>query len=90
MTLGHPTYDLIAFLLLVAGFLVGPGGLTCGGWTLTPLFAWYDLWVGAYFDRKLVVPCVGLVLTWPRPGYRKASTAEVVEEFDVPEVFLET
>lgn len=32
------------------------------------LFAWYDLWVGAYWDRKerklyiLPIPCVGVVL----------------------------
>jgi len=31
------------------------------------LFAWYDLWVGAYWDRKaralyvLPLPCVGVV-----------------------------
>lgn len=33
-----------------------------------PIFAWYDLWVGAYIDRKnrkvyiFPVPCVGLVI----------------------------
>lgn len=33
-----------------------------------PLLAWYDLWVGFYWDRAnrrlyfLPVPCVGLVL----------------------------
>ncbi len=32
------------------------------------LFAWYDLWVGAFWDRKsrklyiLPVPCVGIVV----------------------------
>lgn len=32
------------------------------------LFAWYDLWVGAFWDRKtrklylLPVPCLGVVL----------------------------
>lgn len=32
------------------------------------LFAWYDLWVGAYWDRKqrklyiLPVPCLGIVI----------------------------
>ena len=36
------------------------------------VFAWYDLWVGAYWDRErrrlylLPVPCLGLVLEWPR------------------------
>ncbi len=34
------------------------------------LFAWYDLWVGAYWDRKnrtlylLPIPCCGIVITW--------------------------
>lgn len=33
-----------------------------------PLFAWYDLWVGAYYDRTfrrwfiLPIPCVGIVI----------------------------
>lgn len=33
-----------------------------------PIFAWYDLWVGAYYDRKtkrlyvFPVPCLGLVI----------------------------
>ena len=32
------------------------------------IFAWYDLWIGAYWDRKkrslyvLPVPCFGIVL----------------------------
>lgn len=32
------------------------------------LFAWYDLWIGAYWDRKqhalyvLPVPCLGIVV----------------------------
>jgi hypothetical protein len=32
------------------------------------LFAWYDLWVGVYYDRRskrlyiLPLPCVGLVI----------------------------
>ena len=36
--------------------------------TIKPLFAWYDLWVGAYWDRKqrklylLPLPCVGIVI----------------------------
>lgn len=35
-----------------------------------PLFAWYDLWVGAYVDlagRRVyvfLVPCLGLVVSW--------------------------
>lgn len=36
--------------------------------TIKPIFAWYDLWVGAFWDRKsrklyiLPLPCVGIVL----------------------------
>jgi hypothetical protein len=35
--------------------------------------AWYDLWVGAYWDRArrrlyvLPVPCFGVVLDWGQP-----------------------
>lgn len=37
------------------------------------LFAWYDLWVGAYWDRAnrrlyvLPVPCMGFVLDFGKP-----------------------
>lgn len=40
------------------------------GMTIEPLFAWYDLWVGAFWDRakrKLYifpVPCFGVVITF--------------------------
>lgn len=33
-------------------------------------FAWYDLWIGVYWDRKaralyiLPLPCIGVVLTF--------------------------
>lgn len=36
------------------------------------IFAWYDLWVGAYWDRKakalyiLPFPCVGIVVSLRR------------------------
>ena len=35
--------------------------------TVRPVFAWYDLWIGAYWDRSrrrlyvLPIPCVGFV-----------------------------
>jgi hypothetical protein len=35
---------------------------------IRPVFAWYDMWVGAYWDRRgrrlyvLPLPCLGLVL----------------------------
>ena len=38
------------------------------------LFAWYDLWVGAFWDatkRRLYIlplPCVGIVIEFPRPS----------------------
>jgi len=38
-----------------------------------PIFAWYDLWVGAFWDqakRRLYVlplPCVGIVIDFARP-----------------------
>ena len=43
------------------------------GVTFRFLFAWYDLWIGAYWDRKaralyvLPLPCVGFVLTFTPP-----------------------
>jgi hypothetical protein len=36
--------------------------------TIKPLFAWYDLWVGAFWDRRtrklyvLPFPCLGIVI----------------------------
>lgn len=36
-----------------------------------PLFAWYDIWVGVFWDRHkrklyiLPLPCVGVVITFP-------------------------
>lgn len=39
---------------------------------IKPLFAWYDLWVGVFWDqhkRKLYVlplPCIGIVIEFPR------------------------
>lgn len=38
--------------------------------TIRPLFAWYDFWVGAFWDRKarklyiLPVPMVGVVISF--------------------------
>lgn len=38
--------------------------------TIKPLFAWYDLWIGAFWDRKqrklyiLPLPMVGVVITF--------------------------
>ncbi|WP_159585958.1 hypothetical protein [Chelativorans xinjiangense] len=39
--------------------------------TIRPIFAWYDLWIGAFWDggkRKLYilpVPCIGVVIQFP-------------------------
>lgn len=41
------------------------------GWSVKPLFAWYDLWIGIFWDsrkRKLYIlplPCVGVVIEFP-------------------------
>ena len=38
---------------------------------IRPVVAWYDLWIGAYWDRRnrrlflLPLPCVGFVFEWP-------------------------
>lgn len=38
--------------------------------SIKPIFAWYDLWVGVFWDRqkrKLYVfplPCIGIVIEW--------------------------
>lgn len=40
--------------------------------TVKPLFAWYDLWVGAFWDRKsrrlyvLPLPFIGVVIEFRR------------------------
>jgi hypothetical protein len=39
-----------------------------GRMSVRPLFAWYDLWIGVFWDRKakrlyvLPLPCIGVVL----------------------------
>lgn len=46
------------------------------GWNVKPIFAWYVMWIGAFWDRKrrklyvLPLPCIGIVITWPRPAAR--------------------
>lgn len=40
-------------------------------WRIRPIFAWYDLWVGAYIDRAkhkiylFPLPMLGIVIEWP-------------------------
>lgn len=42
--------------------------LVLGRWWIRFFFAWYDLWIGAYWDRErkiiylLPVPCFGVAL----------------------------
>lgn len=39
--------------------------------TIKPIFAWYDLWVGAFWDGSkrrlyiLPVPCLGIIVQFP-------------------------
>lgn len=44
-----------------------------GGWAIRrikPVVAWYDLWMGFYWDRKkhrlyvMVLPCLGFYVEW--------------------------
>lgn len=47
--------------------------------TIRPLFAWYDMWVGAFWDRKaralylLPLPCIGIVINLEPAGNRQAE-----------------
>ena len=40
--------------------------------TIHPIIAWYDCWIGAYWDRDkrrlyvMVLPCVGFVVEFER------------------------
>lgn len=40
---------------------------------IRPLFAWYDIWIGVFWDRKtrklyiLPLPCIGIVVTFASP-----------------------
>jgi len=44
---------------------------------ITPIFAWYDLWVGAYWDATnrrlylLPIPTIGIVIDLKRPAKLK-------------------
>lgn len=46
--------------------------------TIRPMFAWYDLWIGVFYDRAkrkvyvMPLPCLGFVVTLDsKPGQRK-------------------
>lgn len=40
---------------------------------IKPIFAWYDMWIGAFWDREkrrlyvLPLPCVGFVFDFKQP-----------------------
>lgn len=44
--------------------------------SIKPLFAWYDLWVGAFWDGKsrrlyiLPIPCCGIVIQFRRKSHK--------------------
>jgi hypothetical protein len=41
--------------------------------TIKPMFAWYDIWIGAYWDRErrrlyvLPLPMLGIVIQFKEP-----------------------
>jgi len=45
--------------------------LELAGFKIRPIFAWYDLWIGCYYDQKgrklyiLPLPSVGIVIEFP-------------------------
>jgi hypothetical protein len=47
---------------------------------IRPMFAWYDLWVGAFIDkpkRRLSVfplPCLGFVIEWTAGEHSEQET----------------
>lgn len=63
--------------------------------TIKPIFAWYDLWVGAFWDqakRRLYIfplPMLGVVIQFaarefvsPPPSYRDLATCAITEARD--------
>ena len=44
---------------------------------IKPIFAWYDLWIGVFVDRKkckvyiFPVPCFGIVVCFPKDSPEK-------------------
>lgn len=51
--------------------------------TIRPIFAWYDLWIGAFWDRSarklyiLPLPCIGMVVAFDSNRWRGRMDADV-------------
>lgn len=49
--------------------------------TIKPVVAWYDLWVGAFWDRAkrrlyiFPIPCLGLFIQFPPPKHKAPDHA---------------
>lgn len=61
------------------------------------LFAWYDLWIGAYWDRQhrrlylLPLPCCGLVLEFPQEpamSQKYVRLCSYCGRFETPRVWI--
>lgn len=54
--------------------------------TFQPYFAWYDGWIGAYYDRKgdilylQIIPCFGIRIYIAGPGYADRRRISPLEE----------
>jgi len=54
---------------------------------IRPVLAWYDLWIGAYWDRErrrlylLPLPCLGVVLDFGRPCAVRDSADAVCDDY---------
>jgi hypothetical protein len=50
-------------------------------WHVKPVLAWYDMWVGAFWDRRtrklyvLPIPCIGIVIDFS-PTMQRPEAAE--------------
>ena len=58
---------------------LAPAQCSAARWSVKPIFAWYDLWVGIFWDSRkrklyiLPVPCVGVVIEIPMRQNDKAQ-----------------
>lgn len=65
--------------------LAAPAGCAAR-WSVKPIFAWYDLWVGIFWDSRkrklyiLPVPCVGVVIEIPKRHNAEVSEVAVVDQ----------